>query len=126
MGEMRGTKNSGADSYRRAFGIFRFLGLSQRAMGGVAGVSRSGEAAFKISAVRNTNRGAEPDVCETCADQFHRGASGVSWKRFGATRKTVRRESERLCRHRGGAGGTGTGTVIRGRLCGEEISPSCA
>src|SRR6266849_51261 len=85
---MRGAENSRADSRGGACGVFRSLGLPQRALGGVEGISGTRTATREISAVRNADDGAQSSICEAPQDKFHRGASGVSRKRPGAAGKT--------------------------------------
>jgi predicted TIM-barrel fold metal-dependent hydrolase len=47
-------------------------------------VSGTCAAAFGLSTLRNAHGGAQSFVCQASEDEFHCGAPGVSWKRFGA------------------------------------------
>src|SRR6266702_1364821 len=120
---MRGAENSRADSHSGAFGVFRRVGLPQRTLGGVEGISRTRAAAGEISAVRDAADGAQSSVCEAPEDKFHRGAFSVSRKRSGAAGKTFRFESECVWGHRGGAGGAGAAAVFGARFSGQVSGP---
>src|SRR6266699_6915800 len=113
---MRGAKNSRANSHSGAFGVFRSVGLPQRTLGGVEGISGTRASAGEVSAVRDADDGAQSFVCKASKDKFHRGAFGVSRKRSGAAGKTFRFESECVCGHSGGAGGAGAAAVFGARF----------
>src|SRR5580692_2411290 len=120
---MRGLEDSRADPHCGAFGIFRSMGLLERALAGAETIPGARAAAVGVSAFRNADDRAESFVRETPTDEFHRRASRVSRKRFGATGEIVRRVSKCECGHRRRAGGTGTAALFGARFSRQISGP---
>src|SRR6266403_44631 len=120
---MRGAEASRVDSRGGAFGVFRSVGLPQRTLGRIEGISGARAAAGEVSAVRDADGGAQSPFREASEDEFHRSASGLSRKRPGAAGENSRFAAEHVRGYRRGAGGTGTATLFGARFSGEVSGP---